>query len=220
MSEQSETLVPGTATPFDNAHPPDEDFLAVLSQALDVLRAEGLDHVVIGGLASAALGRPRWTHDVDIFVRSDEADKALEVLSRAGFETHETNPLWLYKAIKDGVVIDVIFKSKGDLYLDDEMLARAVHGEFKGVKLPLAPPEDIVVIKAAVHDEERPRHWHDALGILIRTDLDWDYLLLRARHATKRVLSLLIYASSNDVVIPAHVIRTLFDQVYGQEGSS
>ena len=41
-------------------------------------------------------------------------------------------------------------------------------------------PEDLVVMKAISHDEESPRHWHDALGVLATVDLDWDYLLERA----------------------------------------
>ena len=50
-----------------------------------------------------------------------------------------------------------------------------------GVDLPAIAPEDLVVLKALSHDEESPRHWHDALGVLASADLDWDYLLERAR---------------------------------------
>ena len=31
--------------------------------------------------------------------------------------------MWLYKAWKDGVLVDVIFRSSGEVYLDDEMVA-------------------------------------------------------------------------------------------------
>ncbi len=217
MSNQTETLVPETATPFDSADVPDEVFFGVMDEAVRLIESSGIDYLLIGGIASAALGRPRWTHDVDFLVRPEDADRALEVLAEGGFSTQKTNPLWLYKAVRDRVVIDIIFKTKGDVYMDDEMLARAVEREFKGRTLRCAPPEDIVVVKAAVHDEERPRHWHDALGIIIRSDLDWDYLLQRARHASKRVLSLLIYASSNDVPVPAKVIQSLYEATFGEQ---
>ena len=73
--------------------------------------------------------------------------------------------------------------------------------------------------KADVSDEERPRHWHDAIGLLIREDLDWEYLVRRARHATRRVLALLLYATSNDIAIPERVIRELFAVAYPQEAT-
>jgi len=64
------------------------------------------------------------------------------------------------------------------------------------------------VIKASAHTEQTPRHWHDALGL-------WEYLLRRSRCASRRVLSLLIYAESADVRVPQGVVGTLFDRVYG-----
>lgn len=214
MSDQSETLVPNTATPFDKAELSDEDFLRVLVEAIGVLEEANVNYLLMGGLASSVMGRPRWTHDIDFFVKPDDAERALEAFAEAGYDTQQTNPMWLYKAIKDQVVIDIIFKSRGDLYMDDEMTSRSRVRDVLGAKARVIPAEDLVVIKAAVHDEERPRHWHDAVGLLIREDLDWDYLLQRARHATKRVLALLVYASSNDVVVPERVIRELFSTAY------
>ena len=220
MSEQAETLVPNTPTPFDKAEVTEDTFLAVLTEALKVIEAAGVPYLVMGGLASSVMGRPRWTHDIDVFVKPEHAEPALAALAAAGFDTQISNPLWLYKAIKDRVVIDVIFKSRGDLYVDDEMLERSNVREVFGVPANVIAPEDLVVIKAAVHDEERPRHWHDAIGLLIREDIDWEYLVRRARHATKRVLALLVYAASNDINVPERVIRELFCSAYPVEEES
>jgi hypothetical protein len=76
-------------------------------------------------LASAALGRPRASGDIDILVTPHDARPALAALGDAGFHTDEINPHWLFKAIKHGVLVDLLFKMKGDIYLDDEMLTRA-----------------------------------------------------------------------------------------------
>ena len=76
-----------------------------------------------GGVASASLGRPRWTHDIDFFVRPDTAGAALESLERAGFTTQRTNAYWLYKDIRDAVLVDVLFQSRGGIFLDEEMLS-------------------------------------------------------------------------------------------------
>jgi predicted nucleotidyltransferase len=194
----------------------DEDtFLGVLGETVQALRGREIPYVLIGGVASSILGRPRWTRDLDLFVRHEDALRTLDALTGAGFMTQRTDPFWLYKAIKHGVLVDVIFRSTGDIYLDDEMLARSRVEEFKGQRVRVLAPEDLLVIKAVVHDEKTPRHWYDALGIIGHADLDWDYLLRRARRAARRVLSLLLYAQSNDLLVPEEVIRELFEMISG-----
>lgn len=186
----------------------DATFFDVLEETVGLLDGSGLPHLFMGGLASAALGRPRWTHDIDVFVRPEDARRALKVLAAAGFRTQETNPTWLYKALKDRVLVDLIFVSSGGVFLDEEMLGRARHAEVEGSPVPVIPAEDLVVIKALVHKEHSPRHWFDALALLRRDDLDWGYLVRRAReHGPLRVLSLLYYARSNDQIVPNRVIQ-------------
>ncbi len=189
-------------------------FEQVLGEVVAALDDGGAEYVLMGGIASTGLGRPRWTHDIDVFVRPTGADRALDALAAAGFETERTDPAWLFKGFKHGVLVDVIFHSTGGFYLDDEMLARSVERQFLGHRLRLIAPEDLLVIKAAVHDEHGPRHWHDALGVIGVNDLDWDYLLRRARRAPRRVLSLLVYAHSLDINVPNHVVRELYRQIY------
>jgi hypothetical protein len=114
------------------------------------------------------------------------------------------------------VLVDVIFLSTGRVALDEEMVARAREVDIDGCRAPVIAPEDLVVIKSLVHKERSPRHWFDALALLRREDLDWDYLLRRAlQHGPLRVLSLLYYARSNDQVIPDHAIATLLGAVRG-----
>ena len=192
-----------------------EGVAAVLADAVGALERDEIPYVLVGGLASSLYGRPRTTRDVDLLVRKDDAKRALEALDTVGFETEETNPEWIFKAWRDDVTIDVIFWLKGDIYLDDEMLARSRLLDLEGVIVNVVPPEDLVVIKAAVHDEQTPRHWHDALGVIADNELDWDYLMRRARHSARRVLALLVYAQSNDLVVTDDVVRSLFDSVYG-----
>jgi len=168
---------------------------------------------VLGGVASAAYGRPRWTKDIDIFVRGEDADAALTALAGAGFETERTNPSWIYKGFRDGVLVDVIFKVKSDVYFDDEMAARARSVDFAGVKIPVLAPEDVIVTKAIAANEESPWHWHDALGVIAITDLDWEYLVSRARKSPNRVLSLLHYALSIDLPVSVNAIRSLHDSI-------
>jgi len=183
--------------------------LAALDLTLKVIDSDGVDAVFMGGLASAVHGRPRWTHDLDVFTRPQHARVLLDRFADAGCETREEDPFWLFKAFKDDVLIDVIFRSVGDIYLDDEMIRRVVQGPFMGREVPVISAEDLLVIKALAHAEHSPRHWHDALAIIARRDIDWHYLLLRARHGPRRVLSLLLYAQSVDLAVPDEAISAL-----------
>src|SRR5207247_9743461 len=133
----------------------------------------------------------------------------------AWFEAGEGEPHWVLKVARNGVTVDIIFRAAGDLYLDEEMLSRAELTEFRGRKLPLVSREDLLVMKALAFGEQTPSYWHEALGIIARGELDWDYVLYRARHGTRRVLSLLVYAQSNDLPIPPKVVRELFELTEG-----
>jgi hypothetical protein len=79
------------------------------------------------------------------------------------------------------------------------------------------PPEDLFVIKAISFDEQSNRHWFDALGLLAVRPLDWSYLVARARHGARRVLSLLVFAQADDLIVPEHAIQALHRAVYEAE---
>jgi predicted nucleotidyltransferase len=185
-----------------------------VGDAVDAIEEAGIPYVLAGGLASSVLGRSRATDDVDLLVRADDADRALEVLGEAGFETERTNPQWIFKATRDDVTIDLMFWLKGGLTLDDEMLERAGVGEVAGRRVRVMPPEDLIVVKAIAHDEQSTRHWGDALGIIALRPLDWTYLVTRARHGARRVLSLLLYAQSDDLIVPSDAISALYRMIY------
>jgi predicted nucleotidyltransferase len=192
-----------------------EAFASVLRETIDVLRAAGVGFAILGGVASAGYGRSRWTKDIDVFCRPEDADGVLDALAAAGFAVERTNPSWIYKAFREGVQVDVIFKVKGGLYFDEKMAARVRNVTLVGVAVPAIAPEDLVVMKALSHDEESPRHWHDALGVLAAADLEWDYLLERARLGPNRVLALLHYALSVDVPVPVTAVKHLHELVAG-----
>jgi predicted nucleotidyltransferase len=189
----------------------------VLFSTLDALEEAGIPFALIGGVAASGLGRPRSTHDIDVFVRPEDAESAIRVLAQHGFRTEKFDIEWLFKAFKDDILVDIIFRSKGDIYFDEEMQSHVKNVEFHGRRLPVVSPEDLAIIKCAVHYEGGPHHWHDALAVLSHANIDWNYLLRRARRAPRRLLSLLIYAQSSDILIPNHVIAHLYEYVFGGE---
>src|SRR4051794_31111108 len=100
-------------------------FNSVLGDVVAGLQESSVRYAFIGGIASGGLGRPRSTHDIDLFVPPEDAELTLRALARRGFKTEKTDPTWLYKAYKDNILVDVIFKSKGEIYLDQEMYSHS-----------------------------------------------------------------------------------------------
>jgi predicted nucleotidyltransferase len=208
VDDTHDTRRPGAAT-HEGSTAGIEQLTEVMRDAIRAFDKDGIDYVLIGGQASALLGRPRCSSDIDLFVTPDDAPIALDALDRAGFRTERINPHWLFKAFRNDVLVDLMFKSRGDIYLDEEMLRRSTIRRFHGMQVRVIPPEDLIVMKAIVHDEETPRHWADALGILPVADIDWEYLLLRSQRAPRRMLSFLCYAISVDLAVPTSVLRRL-----------
>lgn len=193
-----------------------ETFYEVLDEALAAAELSGAPYVLMGGIATTARGGHRFTHDIDIFCKPLDAEKILDALAEAGFRTEKTFPEWLFKGFKNDVMVDVIFQSSGPVFLEDEMIERSMMIPFNGRQVRALSPEDLFVIKALVlndhtlaMDKKAMRHIHDLLSILRSSELDWDYLLKRARRGPRRVLGLLLYAQSLDLLVPNRVVKTM-----------
>ena len=199
-------------------HPEDrpevDRLLSILDETNAVLGSAEVPFLLMGGLATSVLGRGRGVTDIDIFVRDRDVAPALAALAGAGFETLIVSPNWLAKAIKDDILVDVISRSTHDISLTDEIVEHAVEVDVEGRRLLSVSPEDLIVMKAVATDEDTARYWHDALSLLGRPDLDWSYLVSRAKkHGARRVLSLLFFAQSIDLLVPPEVVSELLDAV-------
>jgi hypothetical protein len=191
-----------------------ETFYSVFDDAITALDRARVPYLVGGGIAAKTFGRVRVTHDIDFFVPPTDAIGALEALAKAGFKTEKTNPRWLFKGFKEDVMVDIIFASTGEIRVDDAMMEHSRIADFAGRRVRILPPEDLIMMKIMIVDEDMPRHWHDALGVIRYIDIDWDYLMHRARYGTRRLLSALLFAQSLDLQVPDVVIKRLFHTVY------
>ena len=195
----------------------EEEFVVAFRAACDALAGAGVPYLFMGGIASIVHGRTSWTHDLDVFIRRADEPAAVEALVAAGYRLDPTPSSWFSKLWMNEVFLDVIYSSTGPVELDDAMLERGEWAEVWGRKVPVLGPEDLVVTKALAHGEETAHYWWDALAIIAKGELDWDYLLMRARRGPRRVLSLLLYAQSTDLAVPDHVIRRLSAVTLGDE---
>ena len=193
-----------------------EVFLDVLDRAMSAVRGTAEPVALIGELASAAFGRDRGTRDIDLFMRPASAPVVLDALEEAGFAVEVVDDHWLYKARMHEIDVDVIFRATRDILFDDEMAARVSDAPIYGRSLPVVAAEDLLVMKALATGEDTARYWYDAIAILARHDLDWDYLSMRARqNGARRICSLLLFATSVDVLVPGRAIDGLYELIRG-----
>jgi predicted nucleotidyltransferase len=189
-------------------------FGGVLGRAVRALENKDIPYALFGSLVSDLYGRPAPSGDIDLLLRPGEADEGLDALEEEGFTTERLDPSWIYKACMQGVMVDVIFRVKGDIYLDDEVIEHTRVVDLFGNDVRVISPEDAALIEAVSNEAQSTDHWYNAIGIVARTDMDWDYLLRRARHAARRALSLLVYCDSTDVPVPNRVVKALFEMAY------
>ena len=126
-----------------------------MKRAGAALREAGVDHMLGGGLAIWARGGPPTDHDVDFFLREADADRALDVLTEAGFRTEKPPEHWLYKAWDEDNLVDLVFHPAGGP-IGDEHFARATALEVSAHRTLVASIDDVLVTKLLAISEQDP----------------------------------------------------------------
>lgn len=138
------------------------DYLVPLIEPLidlqKLLDRYGERGVIIGGIASGLIGRPRSTVDLDaMFLASiKDAPKILELAGEVGIEPRIDNVtefakksrVLLLRHTKSGVNIDI---SLGILPFEEEVVKRGVRHDAGVLTIRLPTPEDLIILKAVAH---------------------------------------------------------------------
>jgi hypothetical protein len=154
----------------------EEQFEAIkdtLKKAAAALRRAEVPFLLGGGIAAWVRGGPETDHDLDLFVKPEDAERALEVLADAGMRPEKPPENWLYKAWDGDVLIDLIFSPSGDTITDD-YFQRADELEVNAVRMGVASLEDVLAAKLFALGE----HEADYGPILemarsVREQIDW-----------------------------------------------
>src|SRR5690242_3868773 len=123
-----------------------EHLVNTLKTAVATLRDARIPFLLGGSWAAWARGGPEPQHDLDLMVRPEHAEAALEALTAAGLRPERPPEEWLFKVWNDDVMIDLIFEPAG-LALDDEVFARADELSVAAVSTPVMALEDLLVTK-------------------------------------------------------------------------
>ena len=150
--------------------------------ALALLQDAGLEPMVGGAYALRThTGIWRDTKDLDLFLRKDRIGAALEALSRAGYRTEMTDPMWIAKAYGGPYFIDLIFCSSNGIGVVDALWRkRAATATVLERESLIVPAEEMIWQKAFIQERER----FDGADIhhLLRCKgarLDWNHLMTR-----------------------------------------
>jgi hypothetical protein len=151
-----------------------DDFLVTLKNAAAALREADVPFLLGGGLAAWARGGPESDHDLDMMVRPDDAQGAVEALAEAGFRIENPPEEWLYKAWDGDVLLDVIFAPSGGP-VDDAMFERAEELDVNAVTMQVMSLEDVMVTKL-LSLREHEVDYESVLEIAraLREQIDWD----------------------------------------------
>jgi len=203
--------------PFNEKTQGELDALLALDQA-------GVPYVVGGGYAMAHYtGIRRSTKDLDIFVKPEDSDRTLTVLTAAGYKTEFFMQFWIAKAIHGESFIDILYNSgNGICVVDDEWISNAKPITIHGYGTRLIPAEEQLWSKAFVMDRDR-FDGTDVIHLILARgkEFDWQRLLRRFKGHERVLLAHLIlfgyaYPSERDIV-PAWVLDQLQAQVRDEQ---
>lgn len=154
-------------------------FDAFCRDAVDFLVGASTPYLIIGGLAVAAIGKPRMTSDVDVigYLSTERATALIDAAVAAGFEVdpderERLRATGTLRFRKRPFQLDIILAS---LPFEDDARTRAHKRRMFGRLVPMPTPEDLLLFKVLAG---RDQDLVDAIGVARRhlSTLDHRYL--------------------------------------------
>jgi predicted nucleotidyltransferase len=157
--------------------PDDQGFEGIeqtLKRAAAALRDADVPFLLGGSLASWARGGPQSRHDLDLMIKPEDSERALDALVQAGMRPEDPPEEWLVKAWDGDVLVDLIFAPKG-LPMTDEVLARGEELAVLGMEMRVMTLEDVLTTKLMALSEHALRY-EGLLQIAraLREQIDWE----------------------------------------------
>ena len=151
-----------------------------MKRAAAALRKAEIEVMLGGGLAAWARGGPPTDHDVDFYVRGQDALRGLEALVEAGMRVEHPPEEWLYKAYDGPILVDLIFRPAGGP-ITDEHFERATTMEVGAQTLLVASIDDVLVTKLLALTEQAPDFGPVLeLARALREQVDWEFVRSRS----------------------------------------
>ncbi len=144
-----------------------------LKRAAAALNHAGIPFLLGGSLASWARGGPETRHDLDLMLKPEDVDRALDALKEAGMRPERPPEDWLVKAWDGDTLVDLIYCPKG-LPMDDDVIARGEQLSVLGMEIRVMALEDVMATKLMALTEHSLRY-EGLLQIAraLREQIDW-----------------------------------------------
>ena len=160
---------------------PFADIEHALKRAAAALREADIPFLLGGSLASWARGGPQTRHDLDLMLKPEDVERALQALADAGMRPERPPEDWLVKAWDEDTLVDLIYCPKG-LPMDDDVIGRGEELSVLGMDMRVMALEDVMATKLMALTEHSLRY-EGLLQIAraLREQIDWE--TVRARTA-------------------------------------
>jgi predicted nucleotidyltransferase len=167
--------------------------LDLLRYALGVMKSIGVEHMIVGSMASMAYGEPRLTRDIDLVVnlQADQVDPLCDAFADPEFYVSRSAA---QEAVRQRSQFTVIHPGSGkkidlivardDAWGQSQLARRKAVAILPGLTAPTAAPEDVIIGKMWYYREgEHEKHLRDIASMLriSRAEIDRDYVSHWAR---------------------------------------
>jgi hypothetical protein len=151
-----------------------EQLRDALKRAAAALADSEVPFALAGSYALWVHGAQEPSHDVDLAIVEDDAERAGKALAGAGFDVERPPEDWLLKAHRDDVLVDLLFRLNGRP-VELDLLESAGVEQVLGMWMRVLPATRIVIAKLRALNE----HYCDFGTLLppvraVREQLDWN----------------------------------------------
>lgn len=131
---------------MESSEHPSAAIEATFKRAVAALDEAQIPFLLGGSLASWAYGGPQTRNDLDLMVKAEDAERALEALVEAGMKPERPAEGWLLKAWDGDVLVDLIFHPTG-FEITDEVIARGELRDIVAMRVRVMSVDDVLVSK-------------------------------------------------------------------------
>lgn len=183
-----------------------DELLATLKKAAAALETERIPYLLGGGLGCWARGGPPSSKDIDLMIKREDAERALEAMAGAGMRPERPPEQWLYKAWDGDVMIDLIFEPAG-MRVTDAVIERGEEHNAGGKPVPVMDLDDILATKLLALDEHNADYAYLLpIARALREQIDWP--TLRERTSSSPFAAAFFTLADGLGIAPASFART------------
>lgn len=134
-----------------------EEQQVLFREILNLLEERHVPYAIAGAFALQAHTKiHRDTKDLDLFLTSENALRALTILREEGYRCEICDPVWLYKAHRNGFFVDLITgMSNATIVVEDKWIQRSKPAVVHGVQSRVLAAEELLASKLFVTRRER-----------------------------------------------------------------